>query len=468
MTYPSLTLAVGDSVAFPGDCDAGERADFTKWKRSTASWFPGFLGTPNAAEHRRDVPHELRFPALPAALVLRVPRQSCAAHSDDHVVLRRSQAQGSRCVASAAGAVGEDAGGRASTPCSVRRSSRRSRRRCARPRSAWGASGGPRRSSGSSRASSPRRWATPGGTTPNPTYREVCSGGTGHTEVVRVVYDPAKVSFEELLRVFWENHDPTQGMRQGNDVGTQYRSGIYVEGDEQQKIAEASRAAYQAGAHEGGPRRDHDRDRAARRVLLRRGLPSAVPGQEPGRLLRPRRHRGLLPGWPRRGRRPSKGAAGPVRPGCGPGKAAKRWKRRPKTGMTRAPRRVTFRSPVRPREHTMMRKLLRATLPLTVALSLAAGFAAAEEPKTLLGKWMKPNMGAPLAGQDFDTLAKSLTLVASKPPPGQLSQLGADGEGRRDRRGQAGHQGRQGVVQGVPRRLQEELHRRVPDPRPFP
>jgi peptide-methionine (S)-S-oxide reductase len=84
-----------------------------------------------------------------------------------------------------------------------------------------------------------------GGATPNPTYREVCSGGTGHTEVVRVVYDPAKVSLEELLRVFWENHDPTQGMRQGNDVGTQYRSGIYVEGDEQKRIAEASRAMYQ-------------------------------------------------------------------------------------------------------------------------------------------------------------------------------------------------------------------------------
>jgi peptide-methionine (S)-S-oxide reductase len=84
-----------------------------------------------------------------------------------------------------------------------------------------------------------------GGSTPNPTYREVCSGQTGHTEVVRVVFDPSKVSFEELLRVFWENHDPTQGMRQGNDVGTQYRSGIYVEDGDQQKIAEASRAAYQ-------------------------------------------------------------------------------------------------------------------------------------------------------------------------------------------------------------------------------
>ncbi|HEX3771092.1 MAG TPA: peptide-methionine (S)-S-oxide reductase MsrA [Polyangiaceae bacterium] len=84
-----------------------------------------------------------------------------------------------------------------------------------------------------------------GGSTPNPTYREVCSGGTGHTEVVRVVFDPAKVSYEELLRVFWENHDPTQGMRQGNDVGTQYRSAVLVEGSEQQAAAEASRAAYQ-------------------------------------------------------------------------------------------------------------------------------------------------------------------------------------------------------------------------------
>ena len=98
-------------------------------------------------------------------------------------------------------------------------------------------------------------WETPGvystqvgyagGTTPNPTYREVCSGETGHTEVVRVVFDPAKVSFEDLLRVFWENHDPTQGMRQGNDVGTQYRSGIYGDGPEQQQAATASRAAYQ-------------------------------------------------------------------------------------------------------------------------------------------------------------------------------------------------------------------------------
>ena len=83
------------------------------------------------------------------------------------------------------------------------------------------------------------------GVTPNPTYREVCSGQTGHSEVVQIVFDPAKVSYEELLRVFWENHDPTQGMRQGNDVGTQYRSGVYVHDEAQRKAAEASRDAYQ-------------------------------------------------------------------------------------------------------------------------------------------------------------------------------------------------------------------------------
>jgi peptide-methionine (S)-S-oxide reductase len=84
-----------------------------------------------------------------------------------------------------------------------------------------------------------------GGTTPNPTYREVCSGHTGHTEVVRVVFDPTRVRYEDLLRAFWEGHDPTQGMRQGNDVGTQYRSAIYTYGDDQQRAAEASREAYE-------------------------------------------------------------------------------------------------------------------------------------------------------------------------------------------------------------------------------
>ena len=84
-----------------------------------------------------------------------------------------------------------------------------------------------------------------GGMTPNPTYEEVCTGRTGHNEVVLVVFDPKAVSYGELLKVFWEAHDPTQGMRQGNDVGTQYRSGIYTYGDEQKKAAEASRERYQ-------------------------------------------------------------------------------------------------------------------------------------------------------------------------------------------------------------------------------
>jgi peptide-methionine (S)-S-oxide reductase len=84
-----------------------------------------------------------------------------------------------------------------------------------------------------------------GGSTPNPTYEEVCSGMTGHTEVVRVVFDPTQVSYEQLLKVFWENHDPTQGMRQGNDTGTQYRSAIYAADDAQLDIATRSRDAYE-------------------------------------------------------------------------------------------------------------------------------------------------------------------------------------------------------------------------------
>jgi len=105
-------------------------------------------------------------------------------------------------------------------------------------------------------------WQTPGvystsvgyagGFTPNPTYEEVCSGRTGHAEVVRVAFDPAKVSYEELLRLFWEGHDPTQGMQQGNDVGTQYRSAIYAHGGEQRRKAEASREAYQKALDAAG------------------------------------------------------------------------------------------------------------------------------------------------------------------------------------------------------------------------
>ena len=105
-------------------------------------------------------------------------------------------------------------------------------------------------------------WQTPGvivtaagyqgGASPNPTYQEVCSGKTGQAEVVRVVFDPELVSYEQLLRVFWENHDPTQGMRQGNDVGTQYRSAVYTHSDAQQAAADASRAAYQAELTKAG------------------------------------------------------------------------------------------------------------------------------------------------------------------------------------------------------------------------
>ena len=105
-------------------------------------------------------------------------------------------------------------------------------------------------------------WQTPGvistaagyagGHTPNPTYREVCSGETGHAEVVLVVFDPARVPYDELLRIFWENHDPTQGMRQGNDIGTQYRSAIYCFDAAQRQAAERSRDAYQQRLSEAG------------------------------------------------------------------------------------------------------------------------------------------------------------------------------------------------------------------------
>ncbi len=105
-------------------------------------------------------------------------------------------------------------------------------------------------------------WQTPGvystavgyagGLTPNPTYEEVCSGGTGHTEVVLVVFDPAKVSYDQLLKVFWENHDPTQGMQQGNDLGTQYRSAIYAYGEAQLASAQASRALFQDQLRKAG------------------------------------------------------------------------------------------------------------------------------------------------------------------------------------------------------------------------
>ncbi len=90
------------------------------------------------------------------------------------------------------------------------------------------------------------------GYTPNPSYDEVCSGRTGHNEVVRVVFEPAKIGYGQILKLFWENHDPTQGMRQGNDVGTQYRSGVYVYSDKQREMAEASKEVFQAQLEAAG------------------------------------------------------------------------------------------------------------------------------------------------------------------------------------------------------------------------
>ncbi len=139
-----------------------------------------------------------------------------------------------------------------------------------------------------------------GGYTPNPTYEEVCSGPTGHAEAVLVVFDPAKTSYEEILRLFWENHDPTQGMRQGNDVGTQYRSAIFTTDARQREAAERSRATYQQALSRPG--HGEITTEIARRgpVLLRRAVPPAVPGEEPERLLRARRNRRLLPNRPQR------------------------------------------------------------------------------------------------------------------------------------------------------------------------
>ena len=142
-----------------------------------------------------------------------------------------------------------------------------------------------------------------GGFTTNPDYYEVCSGMTAHNEVVLAVFDPEVVGYADLLKVFWEGHDPTQGMRQGNDLGTQYRSGLYVYDDRQRELALASKEIYQDALTAAWLRRHHHRDHRRAAVLLRGALPPAVPRQGAERLLRTRRH----------GRRLRGGDAGGVR-----------------------------------------------------------------------------------------------------------------------------------------------------------
>ena len=162
---------------------------------------------------------------------------------------------------------------------------------CARRSSAWAASGAPRKCSGKRRASSARRSATPAASRPIRPTKKSAPAATGHTEVVRVFFDPARVSYDDLLRVFWEGHDPTQGMRQGGDVGTQYRSAIYYFDEEQRDAAEASRDAYQRElTHRRLRRRSRPRSRRRRPFYFAEDVSPAVPREESQRLLRPRRH----------------------------------------------------------------------------------------------------------------------------------------------------------------------------------
>ena len=139
-----------------------------------------------------------------------------------------------------------------------------------------------------------------GGLTPNPTYEEVCSGRTGHNEVVLVVYDPKKISYETLLKTFWENHDPTQGMRQGNDVGTQYRSGIYTYNAAQRQAAEASKAMYEQELKNKRYGAITTEIVDAPEFYFAEDYHQQYLAKNPTRLLRARRHRRVLPDRHRR------------------------------------------------------------------------------------------------------------------------------------------------------------------------
>ncbi len=146
-----------------------------------------------------------------------------------------------------------------------------------------------------------------GGYTPNPTYEEVCSGRTGHAEAVLVVFDPTKTSYEKLLSIFWESHDPTQGMRQGNDAGTQYRSAIYTTTPAQQAAAERSRDEYQAALDAAGYGQITTEIVPAGPFYYAEDYHQQYLQREPERLLRPRRHGCRLPGRPDRRRGLSSG-----------------------------------------------------------------------------------------------------------------------------------------------------------------